>query len=74
MEEKIIQIYVDLIRTYNAEYNTLLTKVPFSDEFRATQGSLYATEHTIMRLENDFPTLCHCGWDWKNKWKDENFK
>lgn len=74
MEEKIKQIYVDLIRTYNAKYGTLLTKEPFGGEFRNIQGSLYSLEHTIMTLEQEFPSICHCGYDWKYGWKDENFK
>lgn len=80
MEEKIKQIYMDLLRAYNvdmdllrtytAEYSMLLTNKTFNEECRALQGSLYVTRRTIMRLEKDFPTICNR----EHEWKDENFK
>lgn len=62
MEEKIKQIYVDLIHNYNAEYGLFLKEFPLSDGYRKCQYSLAFLEHIIMRFENDFPTLCHCEW------------
>lgn len=73
MEEKIKQIYIDLIGNYNAEYGILLKEVPLSDGYRKRQYALSFLENTIIRLESDFPTICHCDYDWKYGWKDENF-
>ena len=72
--EKIKTQYQDYLRTYNAKYQTLLTQVPFSDNFRVTQGSLYVMEYLIKRFEEDFPDICKCDENWQKNWKDENFK
>lgn len=74
IEDKIKEHYVDMLRTYNANYLTLMTQEPFGANFCVTQSKLCATEHLIEWFEREFSEICHCEYDWHKGWKDENFE